>query len=152
MWRQCQKAPFSSDIYIFGRLPRKVCTHHIFHHLLKSLVYRVLIANIHNLGGCPCPRCSIPKLRFQDVATKNDMLQRTILARRDTAERREKIFSACQLIYEEQYVIDTAQVEALLKPESLVPTVVCFETLRSSQISYHRCRECIFGKAWSNRF
>ena len=80
------------------------------------------------------------------------MLQRTVLARRDTAERREKILSARQLIYEEQYVIDTAQVEALLKPESLVPTVVRFEISRSSQMSYHGCLECIFGKAWSNRF
>lgn len=61
------------------------------------------------------------------------MLQHTVLAWRNTAERREKIFSACQLIYKEQYVIDTPQVEGLLKPESLVPTVVCFETLRSNQ-------------------
>ena len=58
------------------------------------------------------------------------MSQRTVLARRDTAERREKIFSACRLIYEEQYVVDTPQVEALLKPESLVPTEVCFDSLR----------------------
>ena len=29
------------------------------------------------------------------------------------------------MIYEEQYVVDTPQVEAFLKPESLVPTVVC---------------------------
>ena len=36
------------------------------------------------------------------------------------------------MIYGGQYVIDTPQVEALLKPESLVPTVVCFEALRSN--------------------
>ena len=123
----------SSDFYIFSRLPRKVGFHYIFTPSTEEILYRVLIANIRNLGGCPCPRCAIPKARFQDVATKNDMLQRTILARYDTAERREKIFSARQLIYEEQYVIDTPQVEALLKPESLVPTVVCFNASRSNQ-------------------
>ena len=54
----------------------------------------------------------------------NDMLQRRILARCDTMERREKITAAHKLIYEAQYVVDTPQVEELLKPESLVPTVV----------------------------
>ena len=54
----------------------------------------------------------------------NDILQRRILARRDTMERREKISAARKLIYEAQYVVDTPQVEELLKPESLVPTVV----------------------------
>ena len=61
------------------------------------------------------------------------MLQRTILAWCNTAERCEKIFTVHQLIYEEQYVIDTPQVEALLKLESLVPTVVCFKVSRSNQ-------------------
>ena len=57
------------------------------------------------------------------------MLHRDVLARCDTAGRREKISSARRLIYEEQYVVDTPQVEVLLKPESLVPTVVCFMKL-----------------------
>jgi len=57
------------------------------------------------------------------------MLHCDVLARRDTAGRRKKISSARRLIYEEQYVVDTPQVEVLLKPESLVPTVVCFMKL-----------------------
>ena len=95
----------------------------------RSCGHRVLIANIRNLGGCPCPRCLIPKAKFHNVATENDMLHCDVLARRDTAGRREKISSARRLIYEEQYVVDTPQVEVLLKPESLVPTVVCFMKL-----------------------
>ena len=59
------------------------------------------------------------------VATEEDILQRGVLARRDTVERREKVFAARRLIYEEQYVVGTPQVETLLKPESLVPTMVC---------------------------
>jgi len=66
---------------------------------------------------------------LQNVAMENDMLQRVILARHDTVERREKISAACRLIYEEQYVVDTPQVESLLKPESLVPTIVCILTV-----------------------
>jgi Plavaka transposase len=85
---------------------------------------RVLIANIRNLGGCPCPRCITPKDQFQNVATANDMLRRDTLSRHDTEDRRSKIMSARRLIYEDQYVVDTPQVEALLKPQSLVPTIV----------------------------
>ena len=47
-----------------------------------------------------------------------------MLACRDTVEHRNKISSACALIYKKGYVINTAQVEAKLKDESLVPTVV----------------------------
>lgn len=84
----------------------------------------MLIASIRNLGGCPCPRCLIPKDRFQEFATENDISQRTLLSRHDTIERRSKITSARRIIYEGQYNVDTPQVEALLKPESLVPTIV----------------------------
>lgn len=84
----------------------------------------MLIANVRNLGGCPCPRCLIPKERLQKVGTANDMVQRDVLSRHDTADRRAKIISARQLIYEGQYNVDTPQVEVLLKSESLVPTIV----------------------------
>ena len=67
---------------------------------------------------------------LQNVATENDMLQHAILARHDTEERHEKISAACRLIYEEQYVVDTPQVESLLKLESLVPMIVCILTVR----------------------
>lgn len=84
----------------------------------------MLIAGIRNLGGCPCPRCLIPKERLPKVGTVNDMVQRDTLSRHDTEDRRAKVLSARRLIYEGQYNVDTAQVEALLKSESLVPTIV----------------------------
>lgn len=52
------------------------------------------------------------------------MLQRRILARKDTQDRRDKISAARHIIYEQHFVVDTSQVEALLKEESLVPTKV----------------------------
>ena len=56
--------------------------------------------------------------------SEKDALQCNVLARRDTQERRNKIVAARRLIYERNYVVDTPQVEALLKEESLVPTKV----------------------------
>ena len=64
---------------------------------------------------------------MQDVATDNDILQCNILAQQDTMERREEVSAAHQLIYEAQYVVNTPQVEELLKSESLVPTIVCVQ-------------------------
>lgn len=62
---------------------------------------------------------------MQNVATADDMLQRRVLSRHDNPQRRAKIMSARRLIYEDQLAVDTPRVEALLKPESLVPTIVC---------------------------
>ncbi|KIJ58126.1 hypothetical protein HYDPIDRAFT_34472 [Hydnomerulius pinastri MD-312] len=87
---------------------------------------KVLIANIRNLGACPCPRCIIPKDRVHNLAMERDTLQRQILARKDTKERRDKITAARRLIYEQHYVVDAPQVEVLLKEESLVPTKNAF--------------------------
>ena len=56
--------------------------------------------------------------------SEKDALQRNVLARRDTQERQNKIVAAHRLIYERNYVVDTPQVEALLKEESLVLTKV----------------------------
>ncbi|KAF8834488.1 hypothetical protein BDN67DRAFT_992660 [Paxillus ammoniavirescens] len=75
--------------------------------LMSDYPEKVLIANIWNLGGCPCPHCLIPKDH-------------------DTVEQQKKIISARDLIYGQQYVVDTAQVEALLKAESLVPVQNAF--------------------------
>lgn len=120
--------------------------------LTEDTGYRVLIANVRNLRGCPCPRCLIPKVKLQDVATENDMHQHSILACCDTVERREKIFSSWKLIYEGKYVVDTPQVEALLKLESLVPMIVHTLGCRmDSKASHYTCPECIFSKAWFHR-
>ena len=82
---------------------------------LFDLRTRVLIANIHNLGMCPCPWCLTPKNQIDDLGLKT---------RVDTEEQRSKVMAACCLIYQQHYVVDTPQVEVLLKEESLVPTEV----------------------------
>lgn len=54
-----------------------------------------------------------------------DMRQRTTLARIDNEDRRQKIDSARNIIYNKNYAVDTENVETLLQPQSLVPTSVC---------------------------
>jgi len=76
------------------------------------------------MGECLCPRCLIPKSKVHQIATERDMLQRKLLRRCDTKERRDKVATARRLIYEKQYAVNTPQVEELLKCESLVPTLV----------------------------
>ncbi|KAF8834417.1 hypothetical protein BDN67DRAFT_985333 [Paxillus ammoniavirescens] len=73
-----------------------------------------------------CICCLIPKDCVHNVASEIDVLQQCILAHSDTEERHEKVAAARKLIYEQQYMVDTPQVEALLKNESLVPTKNAF--------------------------
>ncbi|KAF9221244.1 hypothetical protein BS17DRAFT_810136 [Gyrodon lividus] len=54
------------------------------------------------------------------------MLLRELLACGDTQEWRNKISLAHKLIYEQNYAVDSTQVEALLKKESWVPTTNTF--------------------------
>lgn len=53
------------------------------------------------------------------------MLQRQLLVRKDDEERQRKVREARDLIYKDNYVVDSVQVNELLKAESLVPTEVC---------------------------
>ena len=73
---------------------------------------------------CPCPRCLTPKHQIDNMGSNSDMRQRQVSARVDTEERQGKVAAARQIIYQQHYVVDTPQVEALLKSESLVPTKV----------------------------
>ena len=52
------------------------------------------------------------------------MKERKTLARVDDDDRRCKIELARDIIYKKNYAVDNANVEAILKPQSLVPTDV----------------------------
>lgn len=86
--------------------------------------FRVLVATIRDLGPCPCPRCAIPKVRFIELATMNDMEARESMARHDTQDRQQKVADARALIFNQGYAVNSVHIEALLKNESLVPTEV----------------------------
>ncbi|KAJ3524296.1 hypothetical protein NMY22_g11058 [Coprinellus aureogranulatus] len=78
-------------------------------------------------GGPPMP----PGVSFlsptsQTWGVLQTWRQETVLQRKDNAERRKKITSARKIILKGHYSVNTAEVEKLLKPASLVPTVNAF--------------------------
>ena len=110
-----------------------------------SRLKRILLTSIRNLGACPCPRCLIPLARVHNLGMARDVSQRTTLMRIDNARRRNNVATARQLIYEKNYLVNSAAVEDLLKPESLVPTSVC------SGLSHRRLGANCLKNAFSDR-
>jgi|ERR1700710_549961 len=96
-------------------------------------IVRALLATIRNLGGCPCPRCLIPKSRIQNLGLSRDMKQHQTLARIDDDARQSKVTISRSLIYDRGYSIRSNAVENLLKEHSLVPT----------SVRVHHCRTFI---------
>ena len=92
--------------------------------MILTALLRVLIASIRDMGGCPCPRCLIPKAMIPGLGTVADTRWRTESTRTDDDQRREKIKAARDLIYKKGYAVTSKHVEDLLKSESLVPTEV----------------------------
>ncbi|KAG6916065.1 hypothetical protein DXG01_008590 [Tephrocybe rancida] len=87
---------------------------------------KVLMATIRQLGGCPCPRCILPKSKIQYIGTPEDRVARIQMERVDNLSRHNKITKSRQFIYNKNFAVDSAAVERELKPESLVPTVNMF--------------------------
>lgn len=85
---------------------------------------RILMASIRNLGDCPCPRCKIKLFRVHNLGMSMDRTQRRTQARVDDEIRRKNVLKARSLIYKHGHIINSAEIERLLKPESLVPTAV----------------------------
>lgn len=94
------------------------------------------MASIRNLGDCPCPRCKIKLSKVHNLGMPMDRTQRRTQARFDDDIRRQKISEAREHIYEEGYIVNSAEIERQLKPESLVPTAVCFTMLQFNTPPY----------------
>ncbi|KAG6914252.1 hypothetical protein DXG01_001450 [Tephrocybe rancida] len=88
---------------------------------------KVVMSTIRQMGGCPCPRCRIPKADIHLLGSPVDRAARITLERTDNNIYRKKIEKARGMIYgKKNMAIDSAAVERELKPESLVPTVNAF--------------------------
>ena len=85
---------------------------------------RILLASIRNLGGCPCPRCTVQLSEVHLFGTNRDRNNRVKLLRVDDERRRFMVKQARDFIYERNQFINSAAVERILKPLSLVPTSV----------------------------
>lgn len=86
-----------------------------------------------------------------DMGTPHDMSQREFLLHVDDDSRQSKILKARKLIYEDNYAVNSLQVQSLLKEESLVPTTV---TLPGLELNVFRLTsiECIFRETPYLRF
>jgi Zn-finger nucleic acid-binding protein len=90
---------------------------------------------IRNMGMCLCPRCTTPKSMVHLLGMKRDRSARNKLVRVDNHELQHLISSARRAIYERNFDVDSAPVERMMKPQSLVPTVVSFEPVRACRNS-----------------
>ena len=58
------------------------------------------------------------------MGMKRNMKQRETLARVDDESRRQKVAAARNIIYNKNYAVNTDNMETLLMPQSLFPTMV----------------------------
>ena len=122
--------------------------------LIEDTSHRILMASIRNLGTCPCPRCHIPLNQVHNMGKPSDMLRRNSLARVDDNTRRGDINSARRLIYQQNYQVNSAAVERILRPNSLVPTVVrCNVSLILCwlHVDFFWDLECVLRQALTSR-
>jgi len=85
---------------------------------------RVIVATIHDLGCCPCPRCLVQLVNVHNMGKIQDMKQRETNFRIDDDDRRRKVDIARNIIYKKNYAVDHNAVETLLQEQSLVLTTV----------------------------
>jgi len=92
--------------------------------LLLTIINRILIVCIRNLGRCPCPRCLIPLARVHNLGTELDRIQRVTMACVDDSQCRGRVIAARRLIYEKSTAVYGKAIEDLLQATSQVPTIV----------------------------
>jgi hypothetical protein len=123
------KTVLPSYIHLFSRLSRKVGLLLFICIQISYICDRIALASIRNLGNCPCPRCLTPLSDAHKFGMAMDQKKRRTLARTDDRSRQIKVSSAWKLIYCNNYAVNSAPVESLLKETSLVPTSVCIVRL-----------------------
>lgn len=94
------------------------------------------MASIRNIGDCPCPRCTILLSEVHNIGMPLDRSDRKTKARCDNTARQNKVNEARSLINDYGHIVNSADVERLLKPESLVPTSVSYPMLPTNMLPY----------------
>jgi hypothetical protein len=87
-------------------------------------ILRVLLATIRDGGVCCCPRCLVKKQDIQYLGLQRDDRTREKDARRFDTSWTYSVESARRFILEKGYNTNSAVVERILKPQSLVPIKV----------------------------
>jgi hypothetical protein len=91
------------------------------------LLGRVLIANIKNMGQCPCPRCSVRLTDIKDLGKANDNQTRAN-SRKPTPQLFHAVKRARKAIFK-GYKVSGSRVERLMGGGSQIPTNVSTSTL-----------------------
>ena len=91
-----------------------------------NIELRVLLETVRDKGFCPCPWCCILKSDIQKLRTTADVGWQQALAHYDNNELWRKVTIAQEIIYDKKFAMDKGNVETLVKPQSLVPTLVCW--------------------------
>jgi hypothetical protein len=83
--------------------------------------------SLRDKGNCPCPRCLVTKKEISQVGLQHDRKTRQTRLREDTRLQLEDVALARKFIYQKMsYIVNSKAVENILKPRSLVPTVVWY--------------------------
>ena len=135
------QARISTHIHLLCWLPWKVSwTYRLYlsHWHIKP---RILLASIWDKGICPCPWCLILKSSFHWLGFLTDLSARISSIRLPFIQ---KILNAQQAIYFLGKPLKSTLVERILKPLSLVPTVVSYFQSGSHATSnyYHYPKLC----------
>jgi hypothetical protein len=85
------------------------------------------LAATRNKGDRICPRCTIPTAEFDKLGHQRDMRGRVTRARSYLSDL---VSRARDCIYRMGYLVSGAAMERMLRPMSIVPTVVSNSTLR----------------------
>ncbi|KAL6307409.1 hypothetical protein BKA93DRAFT_816023 [Sparassis latifolia] len=102
---------------------------HLYLHLFTySADYpeKVLLATVHDMGACPCPRCLVPKAKIDQLGTAADMHRRETQRWVDDPEWRRKVMQARKFVYDLGFAVNSTAVGNLLQSESWVPTENAF--------------------------
>ena len=89
--------------------------------LMNDIAHRILIASIRNLGTCPCPRYHIPLNQVHNLENQVTCYGVTAGLGLTIAHA---VNSARRLIYQQNYQVNSAAVERILRPNSHVPSAL----------------------------
>lgn len=96
---------------------------------------RALLAAIRDRGLCPCPRCVVSLTQFDQLGSKRDSNRRMAGAR---SYLMDLVSRARHFIYNVGFQPTAAGIERMLKPLSLVPTIVSHShTIASPDLDIH---------------
>lgn len=92
--------------------------------LVILIISRTMVACIRNLGNHGCPQDLIHKSQYDLLGVAISRAFVRVGRRTDDITHRELVSSARNLIYQQGAAVHSTAVEAMLFPESLVPTSV----------------------------